>query len=304
MFGLAKQKLIPFVNITRLEKIEKKIIISVVNRKKMQKFTFGNNQEASEVYAIANPIWTSLVSQNPQSSTTVVRSPLLPHISPSKLKARGVAGLPCKEEWDEILKGAKLMTFKKGQIIVEEGTEHRKMYQISKGNCTVEKDLPPRDDDDEENSSSDEEEPGPRRQVVNRLKDGDMFGEISFLLECPATVNVIADSEEVDIYILEISFVNALLNTRPAITPKFYRFLASTLMNRMQFFEQKKGAKLSKYKRSMMQRVNRSIATMRGEHKSILESLRAQNAAAAEEGANTNAGKDEEGSFGLTKLKV
>ncbi len=53
-----------------------------------------------------------------------------------------------------------------------------------------------------------------------------MFGEISFLLECPATVNVIADSEEVDIYILEISFVNALLNTRPAITPKFYSMLS------------------------------------------------------------------------------
>jgi CRP-like cAMP-binding protein len=54
-----------------------------------------------------------------------------------------------------------------------------------------------------------------------------MFGEISFLLECPATVNVIADSDTVDIYILEISFVNALLNTRPAITPKFYRMLLS-----------------------------------------------------------------------------
>lgn len=57
-----------------------------------------------------------------------------------------------------------------------------------------------------------------------------MFGEISFLLECPATVNVIADSDTVDIYILEISFVNALLNTRPAITPKFYSMMNNLLL--------------------------------------------------------------------------
>lgn len=51
-----------------------------------------------------------------------------------------------------------------------------------------------------------------------------MFGEISFLLECPATASVIADSPEVEIYVLDITVVNALLNTKPAITPKFYRY--------------------------------------------------------------------------------
>jgi len=66
-----------------------------------------------------------------------------------------------------------------------------------------------------------------------------MFGEISFLLDCPATVNIIAESEEVEVTILEISFVNALLITKPSTTPKFYRYLAATLLNRMQFFQQR-----------------------------------------------------------------
>lgn len=76
-------------------------------------FSFTTSQEAQEVYNIANPIWTSMLSQIPNSPTIVVKSPLLPHIASMKPKAaRGVAGLPTKEEWDEILKGAKLQTFK------------------------------------------------------------------------------------------------------------------------------------------------------------------------------------------------
>jgi hypothetical protein len=61
----------------------------------------------------------------------------------------------------------------------------------------------------------------------------------------------------------------------------------------MQFFEQKKGPKLNLFKSSMMRRVNNSILTMRGEHKSILESLRA----GAKE--SREAGEEEDGGYGL-----
>ena len=56
------------------------------------------------------------------------------------------------------------------------------MYQISKGNCTVEKDLPPSLDDssDDEGDSDDDESPGVRRQVVNRLKDGGILFILCF----------------------------------------------------------------------------------------------------------------------------
>jgi hypothetical protein len=72
-------------------------------------------------------------------------------------------------------------------------------------------------------------------------------------------------------------------------------FLAATLLNRMQFFEQKKGPRLNRYKSSMMRRVTKTIMTMRGEEKgkSILESLRADEAevrAAQEEEEGENGG--------------
>lgn len=65
-------------------------------------------------------------------------------------------------------------------------------------------------------------------------------------------------------------------------------FLSATLLNRMQFFEQKKGPRLNKYKSSMMRRVDRSILTMRGEHKSILESLRAPDGEENNNNSNNN----------------
>jgi hypothetical protein len=61
----------------------------------------------------------------------------------------------------------------------------------------------------------------------------------------------------------------------------------------MQFFEQKKGSTLNLFKSSMMRRVNKSILSMRGEHKSLLESLRAD----AKEKKDTE--EDESGGYGL-----
>lgn len=71
----------------------------------------------------------------------------------------------------------------------------------------------------------------------------------------------------------------------------------------MQFFEQKKGAKLNKYKSSMMKRIDRSILTMRGEHKSILESLRNGNTDGNgnDNEKDTKGDDDTPGAFGLSK---
>ncbi len=43
-----------------------------------------------------------------------------------------------KGEWDLILKGAKTMTLKQGDIIIAQGEEYQRIYQISKGICRIE----------------------------------------------------------------------------------------------------------------------------------------------------------------------
>lgn len=42
------------------------------------------------------------------------------------------------EEWDLILKGAKTVTLKQGEIIIAQGEEYQRIYQISKGSCRIE----------------------------------------------------------------------------------------------------------------------------------------------------------------------
>ncbi len=106
MFGLSKQKLIPMNSITRLEKIDKKIIVTMQNVKKIRKvcdfippqkyseyseynyynfppqFNFSSSQEAGEVFAIAHPIWTTALSQQNSHATNSAFKPQSPASPP------------------------------------------------------------------------------------------------------------------------------------------------------------------------------------------------------------------------------
>jgi len=43
------------------------------------------------------------------------------------------------QDWEEILKGAKSMSYKKDEVLIQEKLEYNNLYQISRGSCRIEK---------------------------------------------------------------------------------------------------------------------------------------------------------------------
>jgi CRP-like cAMP-binding protein len=107
------------------------------------------------------------------------------------------------------MQGAKLMTFQRNDVIVAEGTNFQRIWQVESGVCRIEK-----------NSLT---------KPLGRIEAGQMFGEISFLLSGGATASVIADSETVTCYVIEGYFINIMFNVRPQIAGRFYKYLAKTV---------------------------------------------------------------------------
>lgn len=118
-----------------------------------------------------------------------------------------------QDDWDFLLRGAKLQSFQRNDPIVTEGQIFQRIYQIVDGVCRIEK-------------------AGVSR-VLGTMEAGQMFGEISFLISGGATASVIADSEIVEVHVLEGYFINILFGMRPEIAGRFYKHLASVLQKRI-----------------------------------------------------------------------
>eukprot|EP01112_Ceratiomyxa_fruticulosa_P020856 TRINITY_DN7222_c0_g1_i1.p1 TRINITY_DN7222_c0_g1~~TRINITY_DN7222_c0_g1_i1.p1 ORF type:complete len:1155 (-),score=208.22 TRINITY_DN7222_c0_g1_i1:41-3505(-) len=69
---------------------------------------------------------------------------------------------------------------------------------------------------------------GIRREIVGTLKEGEIFGVDSFLLECPSTGCLIAESDEVELAVLEPSIIHVICGLRVQLAAKFYTYLASS----------------------------------------------------------------------------
>ena len=80
-----------------------------------------------------------------------------------------------KDDWDLVLRDAKLIKFKKDEIIISEGDYFQRIFQLSAGRCRAEK----------------------RGAVLGYIDQHETFGEISFLQGEGATVSVIADDDSV-----------------------------------------------------------------------------------------------------------
>jgi CRP-like cAMP-binding protein len=112
-----------------------------------------------------------------------------------------------QSNWDLLLQGAKIQKYKKENAIIREGENFQRIYQMISGQCRIEK----------------------GNKCLGVMYAGQMFGEISFLVSGGATASVIADSDEVEIYVLEGYYINILFAMRPELAGKFYKHLASCL---------------------------------------------------------------------------
>ena len=116
-----------------------------------------------------------------------------------------------RQDWDLLFEKATVAKYRKGDVILEKGVQHRAIYVLKKGTVRV------------------ETAPGVE---VGRRGEGAVFGEMSFLDNQGASASIVAQ-DSVDVYVLNEANVNALLISVPGLATRFYQTLAVTLAYRL-----------------------------------------------------------------------
>jgi CRP-like cAMP-binding protein len=101
--------------------------------------------------------------------------------------------------------------FKKGDVIVPKGKKVNGVYLLLKGAARVHV---------------------LSQSGIPKIGPGEICGEMSFLEDAPASVNVIAD-EEVEAYHLDRLTLQSLFELFPHLGSRFYRSLATNLSHRL-----------------------------------------------------------------------
>jgi CRP-like cAMP-binding protein len=117
-------------------------------------------------------------------------------------------------ERDRLLAHGREQRFEPGEVILRERHQSRAIYVLISGRLAVEK---------EHFGDS---------VVVDELRLGAVFGEVSYLDRSPASASVVA-RDEADVFILED--LDVVLASDPALASGFYRSMASLLARRLRF---------------------------------------------------------------------
>jgi CRP-like cAMP-binding protein len=119
------------------------------------------------------------------------------------------------QDWAALTQGAKRVVVKAGEAVMKEGESYQRMYQIVRGVIRVEKKI------------------GEEVKLLGTLRASETFGELSFLAGSAATATCRADSEEVELTIMEGYYLNMLFQIRPEIAGRFYKFLSMLITARI-----------------------------------------------------------------------
>jgi CRP-like cAMP-binding protein len=117
-------------------------------------------------------------------------------------------------ERDRLLAHGREERFAAGETILRERHQSRAVYVLAKGRVSVEKDHLG------------------LGVVVDELRPGAVFGEVSYLDGSPTSASIVA-REDVDVVVLEE--LDELLASDPALASGFYRSLATLLARRLRF---------------------------------------------------------------------
>lgn len=119
------------------------------------------------------------------------------------------------EEWDTIFKCATYVNLKKGEHFCKAGEKKQELFQIASGSLRVSK-------------------PTKEGSVqLGIMRTGEIGGEISFLFGGGVTVDLVADTDLVEVYVVGKTFVEKVFGENPHLAGKFYLFLASQISNRL-----------------------------------------------------------------------
>jgi len=114
-------------------------------------------------------------------------------------------------DWTLIADKAVRKQFKAGEQIIQEGRRTHGVYLLLKGSASVQI---------------------PTQEIPPAIGVGEVCGEISFLDEQPATVNVVA-KEAVEAYYLDRPTLQGLFELFPHLGSRFYHSLAASLSRRL-----------------------------------------------------------------------
>ncbi len=119
-----------------------------------------------------------------------------------------------ESEEQALLEKGGVSRFGPGSVIVREGDRHNAIYVIRVGQVRVEK-----------GSAGFPLE-------LARLGPGEIFGEMSFIEEMPASASIVAN-EFVEAWVIDGQMMEPLLKKYPSIYGRLYRSLAATLAGRL-----------------------------------------------------------------------
>jgi CRP-like cAMP-binding protein len=148
-----------------------------------------------------------------------------------------------RRDWEAILLGSQIVNFKKDEaVVVEQVTQHQRLYYILSGTCRIEKAVDATSDEHKTKKRSDLISSRTGKLLLGHMYESETFGEISFLFGGRASASVIADSDEVKLYIIEGRFLDVLFVKYPSLAGRFFHYLSSVLAHRLKKQEAKKYA--------------------------------------------------------------
>eukprot|EP01129_Flabellula_baltica_P004733 TRINITY_DN1670_c0_g1_i2.p1 TRINITY_DN1670_c0_g1~~TRINITY_DN1670_c0_g1_i2.p1 ORF type:complete len:848 (-),score=165.15 TRINITY_DN1670_c0_g1_i2:282-2792(-) len=118
------------------------------------------------------------------------------------------------DEWEIILGGSTLTEAKKGDVIVKKGDTFSKLYLISHGSARAEMVVQG------------------ETHFLGDIEQGEIFGEISYLLGNNHSCTVIAN-EKTEFYCIYKRYINLLFHSYPDLATKFFRHLCRILGRRL-----------------------------------------------------------------------
>ncbi|WCL47775.1 cyclic nucleotide-binding domain-containing protein [Leptospira sp. GIMC2001] len=119
-----------------------------------------------------------------------------------------------EQDWKNLLSHATVLSFKNNALIIEEKSELSMLYIILTGYVRI--------------LGGNEN----HKLTFDRLGPNEVFGEMSFLENAPASASVIAE-ENVTVQQIDATHLNSLIASDPGFSSRFYNSLAITLSERL-----------------------------------------------------------------------
>ncbi|PRP80093.1 hypothetical protein PROFUN_12247 [Planoprotostelium fungivorum] len=123
-----------------------------------------------------------------------------------------------KHDWSILLRGATKKVYHPDQIVVRQGSKRRRLYFISTGACKA-----------VARATADG-----RETVLNMMSEEEIFGEVSFFSNSPASASVIATEEPTEIYTIDSHYIKSIIASHPKVVARFFSYIGTLLAYRLQ----------------------------------------------------------------------